>query len=79
MNFGVCLSTDEAATQQLREWTKTIIQSNTTATAPLEINHQLENGEAKEELKLTTDLQCNSTNGEAKEKPEPEVEEGSRA
>lgn len=79
MNFGVCLSTDEEATQQLREWTKTIIQSNTTTTAPLEINHQLENGEAKEELKLTTDLQCNNTNGEAKEKPEPEVEEGSRA
>lgn len=79
MNFGVCLSTDEAATQQLREWTKTILQSNATTTAPLEINHKLENGEAKEELKPTTDLQCNNTNGEAKEKPETRVEEGSRA
>ncbi|KAL6225864.1 hypothetical protein ACLB2K_004713 [Fragaria x ananassa] len=42
---------DEVAIEQLREWTKTIIQSNTGTTTsappPLDSNHELKNGEAK--------------------------------
>ncbi|XP_062003506.1 dihydrofolate reductase-like [Rosa rugosa] len=72
---------DEVATEQLREWTKTIIQSNTGTTPrpPLDSNHELKNGEAKSPVVAAS---CNKVqNGQLEtsgvlntEKTEREVE-----